>query len=170
MTLPDEKEVLLHKAITTALRSYNIVNQNPLDENGELKLSDLLTPAWEKTIKVGEEELEFLADHIFTEVKFCPAWNVRADAAPKMKAGDRIRVPDYFGDTEDFTVEEFRHCLGIFKSNDHREAQNFTPLCELYEPAPDAKQGYIGNYGPTWSAYVPVFMNIPKPHPMDERK
>ena len=69
-----------------------------------------------------------------------------------MKAGDRIRLTQYImglyaNGTEDFTVEEFRFCLGIFKSEDHRQAGNFTPLCELYEAGPESKLDYISNYG-----------------------
>lgn len=83
-----------------------------------------------------------------------------------MKAGDRIRVQKYImghaSHTDDYTVEEFRFCLGIFLSDCHRRAQDFTPLCELYEPAPDAKRDYIPNYGEIWTDYVPSFMNLPK--------
>lgn len=83
-----------------------------------------------------------------------------------MRAGDRIRVQIYMGGhpayTEDYTVELFRHCLGIFESEEDRKAQNFTPLCELYEPAPDAEKGYIPNYGEYYTDYVQAFMNIPK--------
>ena len=78
-----------------------------------------------------------------------------------MKVGDRIRIQDYYGGLNDFTIEEFRFCLGVFESQQHREAQSFTPLCELYEPAPDAKPKYIGNFGECWTAYVPSFMNLP---------
>jgi len=79
-----------------------------------------------------------------------------------MKAGDRIRIKTFYGEILDFNVEEFRHCLGVFQSEDHRKAQRFTPLCDLYEPAPDAKQGYISNFGEYWDSYVPLYMNIPK--------
>lgn len=64
-----------------------------------------------------------------------------------MQVGDRIRIKSYYGDINDYNVEEFRYCLGIFESDAHRKAQRFTPLCELYEPAPEAHQGYIGNFG-----------------------
>lgn len=83
-----------------------------------------------------------------------------------MKAGDKIRVQKYImgfpTHYDDYTVEEFRYCLGIFLSGCHRQAQNFTPLCELYEPAPGAKQSYIPNYGEIYTDYVPSFMNLPK--------
>ena len=83
-----------------------------------------------------------------------------------MKAGDKIRVQFYImgtpAYTEDYIVEEFRYCLGVFLSKDHRKAQNFKPLCELYEPAPDAKKGYIPNYGEYWTGYVQSWMDIPK--------
>ena len=68
-----------------------------------------------------------------------------------MKAGHRIRVLDWYRDsligTNEYVVEEFRHCLGIFESGAHREAGRFTPLCELYEPGPDSEERYIGNFG-----------------------
>lgn len=83
-----------------------------------------------------------------------------------MKAGDRIRVQKYImghpSHTDDYTVEEFRHCLGIFLSGAHRTAQVFTPLCELYEPAPGAKQEYLSNFGEYYADHVQSFMNIPK--------
>ena len=82
-----------------------------------------------------------------------------------MKAGDRIRVFSYWSDhitgTDDFTVEEFRHCLGIFASEQHREAGNFTPLCELYERGPDSKNGYISHYGEYYTNPVQAWMDIP---------
>lgn len=82
-----------------------------------------------------------------------------------MKVGDRIRVQKYIcrypSHQDDYIVEEFRYCLGIFLSENDRTAQNFTPLCELYEPAPDAKKGYISNYGDYYDSYVQAFMNIP---------
>jgi hypothetical protein len=89
-----------------------------------------------------------------------------------VKAGDRIRVQKYIlghrAYTEDYTVDEFRQCLGIFESEEARRAQNFTPICELYEPAPDAKKDYIPNYGECFTAYVPSYMNLPKAEPGDD--
>lgn len=83
-----------------------------------------------------------------------------------MQVGDRIRVQKYImgkpAYTDDYTVEEFRYCLGIFLSEDDRIASNFTPLCELYEPAPDAVQGYIGNYGEYWDKWVQGWMDLPR--------
>lgn len=83
-----------------------------------------------------------------------------------MKAGDRIRVQHYIMGRpayhEDYTVEEFRYCLGIFLSENHRKSGDFTPLCELYEPHPDAEKGYIPNYGEYWSEYVPAWGDIPR--------
>ena len=56
-----------------------------------------------------------------------------------MKAGDRIRVDvGWYGmyeELQDFTVEELRYCLGIFLSEQHREAGRFTPLCGMYVQA-----------------------------------
>ena len=83
-----------------------------------------------------------------------------------MEAGDKIRIQKYMYDTpthqDDYTVEKFRHCLGIFLSTDDRKASKFTPLCELYEPAPDAEKGYIGNYGEYWDKWVQGWMDLPK--------
>jgi len=83
-----------------------------------------------------------------------------------MKAGDRIRVQRYImghpSYTEDFTVEEFHHCLGIFESNEHREAGSFAPLCDLYERGPDSKNSYISNYGEYYTNPVQGWMDIPR--------
>lgn len=80
-----------------------------------------------------------------------------------MKAGDRIRLRSFFGELSDYTVEEFRFCLGIFISDEHREAGHFTPLCNLYEQGPESEQKYISNYGEYFTNEVPAYMNIPKP-------
>lgn len=83
-----------------------------------------------------------------------------------MKAGDSIRLDvgwhGMYSELEDFTVEEFRYCLGIFRSDDHKKAGNFTPLCELYESGPESETKYISNYGEYVTNKVPAFMNIPK--------
>lgn len=82
-----------------------------------------------------------------------------------MKAGDRIRVQTYIRnipyDSTDYTVEEFRYCLGIFESNAHREARHFTPLCDLYEPGPESKQAYVANHGEYYTNEVQAWMDIP---------
>ena len=82
-----------------------------------------------------------------------------------MKAGNRIRVTMYcFGQDigfEDFTVEEFRYCLGIFRSEQHREAEHFTPLCELFERGPDSENKYISNYGEYISNMVQGWSDLP---------
>ena len=82
-----------------------------------------------------------------------------------MKAGDRIRLDagwsGMYSDLQDFTVEEFRHCLGIFESDDHRRAERFTPLCELYGRGPDSENNYISNFGEYVTNQVPIYMNIP---------
>lgn len=82
-----------------------------------------------------------------------------------MKAGDRIRLQFYiFGhplEQVDYAVEEFRFCLGIFKSDDHRRACVFTPLCELYEDGPDSKDDYISNFGEYRTNQVQAWMDIP---------
>ena len=82
-----------------------------------------------------------------------------------MKAGDKIRLDvgwhGMYTDLQDFTIEEFRFCLGIFLSDDHRMAGKFTPLCELYEAGPESERKYISNYGEYITNLVPSFMNIP---------
>ena len=78
-----------------------------------------------------------------------------------MKAGDRIRVFDIYLGTIDFTVEEFRYCLGIFESGDHREAGVFTPLCVLYEAGAESENKYISNFGEYASNKVQAWMDIP---------
>jgi len=85
-----------------------------------------------------------------------------------MEAGDRIRLVQYVmgiyaNGTEDYTVEEFRYCLGVFKDDDHRKAGKFTPLCDLYENGPESELSYISNFGEYTTNQVPAFMNIPKP-------
>jgi hypothetical protein len=89
-----------------------------------------------------------------------------------MKAGDRIRLTEYIMGTHpigtnDYTVEEFRFCLGIFQSEQHRKAESFTPLCDIYDRGPDSENKYISNFGEYVSNLVPAFMNIPKPDDHD---
>lgn len=82
-----------------------------------------------------------------------------------MKAGNKIRVTEYFCGHdigfEDYTIEEFRHCLGIFQSEQHREAGDFTPLCELYERGPDSENKYISNYGEYLTNKVQGWSDLP---------
>lgn len=77
-----------------------------------------------------------------------------------MKAGCKIRLFTRYG-PEDHTVEEFRHCLGVFRSEDHRKAGDFTPLCDLYEPGPMGERRYISNYGEYWTDMVPGWGDLP---------
>ena len=79
-----------------------------------------------------------------------------------MKAGDKIRVFDRYGH-EDYIVEEFRFCLGIFKSADHRKAADFTPLCEMYERGPDSETDYISNWGSYFTNEVQAWADLPAP-------
>ena len=79
-----------------------------------------------------------------------------------MREGDRIRVFTVYGDTKDFTVESFRYCLGIFASDQHREASKFTPLCQIYENGPDTEQKYISNFGEYRSNQVQGWMDLPR--------
>ena len=82
-----------------------------------------------------------------------------------MQAGDRIKVDvgwkGMYSDYQPFTVEEFRYCLGIFASDDHRKAGKFTPLCEMYERGPESTNEYISNFGEYTSNLVQGFINIP---------
>lgn len=82
-----------------------------------------------------------------------------------MKAGCRIRVTQYIMGFdvgfEDYTVEEFRYCLGIFRSEQHRIAGDFTPLCELYERGPDSTNDYIPNYGSYVTNQVQGWSDLP---------
>jgi len=82
-----------------------------------------------------------------------------------MKAGDKIRIQKYImghpSHTEDYTVECFRFCLGIFLSGQDRTASNFTPLCDLYEVGPDSTREYISNYGEYQTNQIQSWMDIP---------
>lgn len=82
-----------------------------------------------------------------------------------MKAGDKIRVQHYIwsypNNTEDFIVEEFRYCLGIFLDEDHRKAGKFTPFCDLYERGPESQDCYISNYGEYYTNPVQSWMDLP---------
>jgi len=82
-----------------------------------------------------------------------------------MKAGDKIRVQEYImgfeTGTRDFVVEEFRYCLGVFWSEDHRKANKFTPLCNMYERGPESVNNYISNFGEYYTNPVQGWMNIP---------
>lgn len=79
-----------------------------------------------------------------------------------MKAGDRIRVFTIYGDTRDFTVEEFRYCLGVFTSEQHRIAGKFMPLCELYERGPESEDYSTPRYGKYYTNPVQAWMDIPR--------
>ena len=83
-----------------------------------------------------------------------------------MKAGDKIRLTRYIAGcscgTGDFTVEEFRYCLGIFLSDSNRKAELFTPLCELYGNGPESESGYISNWGEYMTNQVPSWMDLPR--------
>jgi hypothetical protein len=77
-----------------------------------------------------------------------------------MKAGDLIRIRGGWGELMDFEVEEFRFCLGVFKTPQHRTAGEFTPLCDLYEAGPESQRKYISNFGEYNTEYVQAWMNI----------
>jgi len=81
-----------------------------------------------------------------------------------MEAGNRIRIQQYcmghpIG-TEDFIVEEFKFCLGIFESEQHREAGRFTPLYALYERGPESENVYIPNFGAYYTNLVQGWMDL----------
>lgn len=81
-----------------------------------------------------------------------------------MKAGDKIRCKRYMMGcvvgSNDFTVEEFRYSLGIFESEQHREAGKFTPLCDLYEPSAKSESSYIPNFGSYNTDMIESWENI----------
>lgn len=83
----------------------------------------------------------------------------------QMKPGDKIRVFKYTmgfrTGTKDLVVEKFRYCLGVFASSENRLAENFTPLCDLFEPGPDSKQKYIPNHGEYHTNMVQAWMDLP---------
>ncbi len=82
-----------------------------------------------------------------------------------MKEGDKIRVFHHIMGsrigTSDFIIEEFRYCLGVFESEDHRTAGRFTPLCNLYEPGSESEQEYIPNFGEYHTNMVQCWMDLP---------
>ena len=61
---------------------------------------------------------------------------------------------------EDFIVEEFRYCLGIFESDEHRIAGRFTPLCDMFERGPESKNSYISNFGEYTTNQVQGWMDL----------
>lgn len=83
-----------------------------------------------------------------------------------MRVGDKIMINwkdfgEMYDDIQTYTVEEFRHTLGIFTSKAHREAGRFTPLCELYCDDPDSECKYISNFGNYWSNQVQGWSDLP---------
>lgn len=75
--------------------------------------------------------------------------------------GDTVRVPRYmfgrFVEILEFKLEEFNYCLGFFESDAHRAASQFTPLCDLIEPAPDSNLKYWSNFGEYHDKYVQTY-------------
>ena len=85
-----------------------------------------------------------------------------------MKAGQKIKLNLYcYGAWEVFTVEEFRHCLGVFESDEHKNAGKFTPLCELYCDGPWSEQDYISNFGEYMTNQVPAWIECAN-HPITQ--
>lgn len=76
--------------------------------------------------------------------------------------GDRIRLEGEWGATYDCTVERFRDCLGVFLTDNHRQAGNFTPLCYLYGRGAGSSIGYISNFGEYIQNPVPTWMQLPR--------
>lgn len=62
---PDVQPSQLLESIVKAMKNYHMKNQSPADPEGDFMLVDCLTPEWEKTIKIGEDELQNLAEHIY---------------------------------------------------------------------------------------------------------
>ncbi|WP_414456808.1 hypothetical protein [Enterobacter kobei] len=56
-------------------------------------------------------------------------------------------------------LEIYRHTLGFFEDDSHREAGIFTPLSDpdLWVDGPDSKEEYIYNFGSYRSNQVPAF-------------
>jgi hypothetical protein len=83
-----------------------------------------------------------------------------------MEVGDRIKVFVYYRGIEtgskDLVVEKFRHCLGVFESEQDRVVGNFTPLCELYEPGPESEKKYMPNYGEYYTNEVQAWVDLPR--------
>ena len=81
-----------------------------------------------------------------------------------MKAGNGIRVQHYIMGhpcgLEDFIVEEFRYCLGIFETDEHRRAGRFTPLCDMFERGPESENSYISNFGEYTTNQVQGWMDL----------
>lgn len=77
-----------------------------------------------------------------------------------IKAGNFIRLQHEYGYLMDFVVEEYQFCLGVFMSESHRRAGDFTPLCILYGPGPDSEEQYEPNYGQYKDNLVPGWMDI----------
>lgn len=82
-----------------------------------------------------------------------------------MKAGDKIKVDagwsGMYSDWIELTVEEFRFCLGVFQSSEHRVAERFTPLCELYCDGPETEIEYISHMGELRTNQVPAWIDVP---------
>jgi hypothetical protein len=76
--------------------------------------------------------------------------------------GDRIRLEGHYGTTNDFTVEKFRDCLGVFWSDAARKAGSFTPLCEMYGHGAGSENSYISNYGEYVKNPVALWMQLPR--------
>ena len=81
-----------------------------------------------------------------------------------IKIGDTIKVQRYTmgkpNGFANFKIEEFRHCLGFFESENCRKAGEFTPLCHLYIPGPNSKEEYIPNFGPYNTNMIPGWEKV----------
>ena len=62
---------------------------------------------------------------------------------------------------KEYTIEEFRHCLGVFIDENYREAGRFAALCDLYTDGPESEQKYISNFGEYRTNQVPSWADIP---------
>ena len=85
-----------------------------------------------------------------------------------LHAGDRIRLEGQWGAYYISEVELFRDCLGVFLSTAHREAGQFTPLCELYGPGAGSEDRYISNFGTYTMNPVAQWAQVPKDTPLEE--
>jgi len=94
--------------------------------------------------------------------KMISALNIAVDGVDKPKAGDVIRVfasTWMYEEVNEYTLEEFRHTLGFFRSEQHRTAGEFTPLSDdfLYDSGPESRSEYISNFGSYTSNLVAIF-------------
>lgn len=78
---------------------------------------------------------------------------------PKLKVGDKVLVKwhnGFYPEEGVFVLEEYIFCLGFFRTEDHRTMHDFTPLCDLMQPADD-RRDYMCNIGSYPVEVMPMF-------------